>query len=317
MKGIGSWNVSACPAESQPSEATQGNWSSLLSRAAAPDAALALMFVAGGSLGVFYILMPHWYVARPGLILAASLGAIAFTPLIWFPRRHMGSRDRHLVLIVGTIVTTVAAFGDGVGPSSMSTAYFYFWVVLYAPAFYSPMAAVGHLAFAGVLYAAALAMNGAPQFVSQWILAISALSIIVFFQATFAFRVREGAEALFLQALHDPLTGLANRRLFSSQVDDALTRARGKQDQVAVIFLDVDDFKTVNDSLGHPAGDRLLSALAKSSARSPMPMTFLLGSEATSSPSCCSPARSHRAPKALPKKSPNCCEHLSSLVIPR
>jgi len=130
--------------------------------------------------------------------------------------------------------------------------------------FFSPLAAVGHLAFAGVLYAAALAMNGAPQFVSQWILAISALSIIVFFQATFAFRVREGADALFLQALHDPLTGLANRALFSSQVDDALTRARGKQNQVAVIFMDVDDFKTVNDSLGHPAGDRLLSALAKS-----------------------------------------------------
>jgi|SRR5664280_895989 len=136
MKGIGSQNVSACPAESEPSDATQGNWSSLLSRAAAPDAALALMFVAGGSLGVFYILMPHWYVARPGLILAASLGAIAFTPLIWFPRRHMGSRDRHLVLVVGTIVTTVAAYGDGVGPSSMSTAHFYFWVVLYAAAFF-------------------------------------------------------------------------------------------------------------------------------------------------------------------------------------
>ena len=264
MKGIGSQDVSASPAGSEPSDATQGNRSSLLSRAAAPDAALALMFVAGGALGVFYILMPHWYVARPALILAASLGAIAFAPLIWFPRRHMGPRDRHLVLGVGTIATTVVVFGDGVGPSSMSTAYFYFWVVLYAAAFFSPMAAVGHLAFVGVLYATALAMNGAPQFVSQWVLAISALSIIVFFQSTFAVRVRRGAENLILQALHDPLTGLANRALFSSQVGDALTRARGEQDQVAVLFLDVDDFKTVNNSLGDLAGDRLLSALAKS-----------------------------------------------------
>jgi diguanylate cyclase (GGDEF)-like protein len=222
------------------------------------------MFVAGGTLGVFYILMPHWYVARSGLILAASLGAIAFTPLIWFPRRHMGARDRHLVLVVGTIATTVVVFGDGAGPSSISTAYFYFWVVLYAAAFFSPRAAVGHLAFAGALYAIALAMNGAPQSVSQWVLAVSALSIIVFFQATFSLRVRQGAEALVFQALHDPLTGLANRALFSSQVDEALTRTRGKQDQVAVLFLDVDDFKTVNDSLGDLAGDRLLSALAES-----------------------------------------------------
>ena len=79
MKGIGSQAVSASPAEYEPSDATQGNRSSLLSRAAAPDAALALMFLAGGALGVFYILMPHWYVARPALILAAS-AALGWPP---------------------------------------------------------------------------------------------------------------------------------------------------------------------------------------------------------------------------------------------
>ena len=70
-------------------------------------------------------------------------------------------------------------------------------------------------------------------------------------------------EQLRHQAFHDPLTGLANRALFSDRVGHALSRRRRERDMPAVLFLDLDDFKTVNDTLGHGQGDRLLVEVAR------------------------------------------------------
>ena len=75
--------------------------------------------------------------------------------------------------------------------------------------------------------------------------------------------VRESERDLWHQAFHDQLTGLPNRALFTDRVDHALLRSSRHGSTCAVLLLDLDDFKRVNDSRGHQVGDRLVQAVGE------------------------------------------------------
>ncbi len=76
-------------------------------------------------------------------------------------------------------------------------------------------------------------------------------------------KVEERTRQLKELADQDPLTGIANRRQLIGALNDAIDRARLSDECVGVFFLDIDNFKTLNDSMGHPYGDRVLIAIAR------------------------------------------------------
>ncbi|WP_176082503.1 EAL domain-containing protein [Martelella sp. HB161492] len=78
-----------------------------------------------------------------------------------------------------------------------------------------------------------------------------------------------------MMARHDPLTGLANRRLFEEECGRRMVRARRRNHVLALIFLDLDRFKQVNDNLGHSVGDQLLQALAERLSGALRPYDFV------------------------------------------
>jgi diguanylate cyclase (GGDEF)-like protein/PAS domain S-box-containing protein len=73
---------------------------------------------------------------------------------------------------------------------------------------------------------------------------------------------RQLNDELLRSARYDDLTGLPNRRLFHDRMKSVLARCKRRQSRMAVLFVDIDNFKQVNDSLGHAAGDLLLQKLA-------------------------------------------------------
>lgn len=91
-------------------------------------------------------------------------------------------------------------------------------------------------------------------------------------QLTTSLRLRfeniELAMRLETLATHDPLTGLANRRLFLDRLDLALRRSRRSKEKAAVIYMDCDDFKQINDLYGHSAGDEFLRQIANALVQS-------------------------------------------------
>lgn len=120
-----------------------------------------------------------------------------------------------------------------------------------------PTVAIAAVAFAGTI---AVTRGGVDP-----VVCLTGMTLVTLLHARQIFTSRDRASLethLVYQALHDPLTRLGNRILFQDRLDHALSRRRRGSEGIAVVFLDIDDFKVINDALGHAAGDQILIAVA-------------------------------------------------------
>ena len=92
---------------------------------------------------------------------------------------------------------------------------------------------------------------------------MSIVAVVLFFGGFIYMLIRKRYETeLLRRANYDSLTGLANRRLFQDRLEQALRLARRDGSLIGLLFIDIDNFKKVNDALGHGAGDRILREIA-------------------------------------------------------
>ncbi len=103
--------------------------------------------------------------------------------------------------------------------------------------------------------------DGSPRW-TLWNAAPDPLGELVFAAGLDISERRRAERQIEHLAYHDALTGLPNRHLFVDRLDNALTRALRTEESLAVLFVDIDHFKSINDSLGHTAGDTLLRTIA-------------------------------------------------------
>ncbi len=212
----------------------------------------------------------------PRFFVGDALGVLVVAPVLlsWRAGRGRRSPGADVLPVVVTIAVSVFALHAWSGGWDTVTPYLVIppltWVALHSGVRGASWAVLGIGQVANVAVATgtepfvATSDTGYTVTLLQGYLAIAASSALVLASAASELSDRDALEeALRQQALHDPLTGLPNRIQLLDRLTDYLERARERGAPVAMGVVDLDSFKWVNDSHGHPAGDALLVASAR------------------------------------------------------
>lgn len=209
-----------------------------------------------GALGIASVLpFRRW----PLAMLATLIAAIGVALVVACVRITIGARlprwCLHVDAGIGTLVVTAVAAASG--KEHLDLANLYLLVVLFTVLYLPLRAALAHFLAAGGAYVAVLGFGPTTEDrLLSW--------LAVFGTAAVLGGVVLGlVSVLRVMAREDPLTGLANRRLWDERLDDELERARRSSQSLSVVIVDLDGFKTVNDVAGHDVGDKVLREVAK------------------------------------------------------
>jgi diguanylate cyclase (GGDEF)-like protein len=160
----------------------------------------------------------------------------------------------HLDMCAGTIIVSVLA---AIGPNGhVGFAQLYIWFAIYASLYLRQLFAVLYIVAEGIAYMVVLWVGPhVDKPVIAWFTTFGAAAVS-------ATAVLSLVSALNKASREDHLTGLANRRSWGERLDEEIERARRYRTPLSMVSIDVNDFKKVNDTRGHQAGDRLLRLLA-------------------------------------------------------
>jgi diguanylate cyclase (GGDEF)-like protein len=224
--------------------------------AAPPEVrSLALLTIAAAAACAFSAAFP----LAPGrpvelLIGLTVVGLVLGTGLVVAgPRVTTGA----LVAVVGAVIamTSVLVGASSTTGGAMLAGYAYVWITVYSGLLLPRRAMRLHAALITVGFGAGLLATGLPETLAAWVLVSATVWGSGHALSSLAERVRRQAET-------DPLTGLLNRRAFVAAAEREHELAARTGADLAVVLIDLDDFKAVNDRDGHAAGDRLLAELA-------------------------------------------------------
>jgi diguanylate cyclase (GGDEF)-like protein len=215
----------------------------------------AVLFAAGGALALLSLAVPHWHIAHPTEAALLAAPAIPTAALLYLFAEHIPEWAIHALLALAAVQLSLGVYFLGAGAAAATAGGYYTWISIFAFYFLRRRLALAHLAFMGAVYAVALFAVHARGGPAQWLVTMGTAAVGGLVVGSLADRLRQ-------QAGTDVLTGLANRRSWEQSLERELARAWRQHLPVAVAVIDLDDFKALNDSAGHPAGDRVLKEVS-------------------------------------------------------
>jgi diguanylate cyclase (GGDEF)-like protein len=214
---------------------------------------LALLLALGG---VFCLAGAIWPLSpQTPIQLDVVLGVTGevLAVLLWaFGTRVRGATHAALGLLTVLVALLASRAGTAVGVVGLGPVLIV--LTLYAAHFFSLRAARLHAALAIVVVSLGALAADPRGILLPWLIAVVTAAVLTEAQA-------RSTAALRTTAATDPLTGLANRRAWEAEANRSLALARRAGEPITIAILDLDDFKGVNDRLGHSAGDDLLREL--------------------------------------------------------
>jgi diguanylate cyclase (GGDEF)-like protein len=226
--------------------------------------ALGTLGVAGGLLAIVAALTPPSATHSDSLVILAGVLSGAAGVVLLLQSRRPPSPVLWVVVALGTVLITLGSHEGGAIATGADNEMLYVWVCLYSFYFLSLPAAAGEMVIVGAAYAWLLSEEAVPvdEAVTRWFVTLGSLVVVGALVAS----LRRSLDKLFRELTNrarlDSLTGLLNRRAIEERAQVEFARSRRYGTPVAMLVADVDGLKTVNDSLGHHAGDQILLRIA-------------------------------------------------------